>query len=87
MACRECNGMAGGEVFGGITEKLLAIREKRRKRYSKLIKSPSWTNDELEEIGYKLRRKIEAWQLAKECVEGQIAWNPLELKNAIDCST
>jgi 5-methylcytosine-specific restriction endonuclease McrA len=79
LACGECNRMASGDVFTSVMEKLNGIREKRRNKHARLLKAPEWSAEELAEMGYKLRRRIEAWQLAKECVESQLVWNPLEV--------
>ena len=77
LSCRECNSLAGGDALTSVLEKLQAIRAKRAKRYAKLLKMPKWDEDELADITGRLRKTIEAWQMAKETVESQVTWNPL----------
>ncbi len=78
-ACSECNSIAGGELFTSILEKRDYIRARRTKKYGRILKQPEWTEDELADMGRKLRVGIEAAQRAKKFVQSQIEWDPLAL--------
>lgn len=78
-SCRECNAMANGAPFGSALEKLLAIREKRRKKHAKLLRMPQWTADELREMGPRMAKSIAVWMIAKDVVQAQLTWNPLDV--------
>lgn len=80
LSCTECNRMAGGEMFASVFEKLLFIREKRAKKYRKLLSMPEWDDEELAELKGRLRKMVEDWKRARECVLAQTLWNPLELQ-------
>ncbi len=78
-SCKECNTMAGGEPFASVVDKLKYIRERRAKRYSKLLKMPEWDASELKEMGLNLRKSIAAYQRARDIVRTQLSWEPLPI--------
>lgn len=80
LSCRECNNLAGRETHVSVLEKMDSIRSLRGKRYRKLLRSPEWTVDELEELSYNLRTSIEAQMRARDIVKTQLKWNPLALE-------
>lgn len=82
-SCQECNMLAGAEPFISVLDKLLFIRDRRVKRYKKLLQSPDWTDDELQDIGRNLKVAIEAGQRAREVVCSQVNWNPLALRELV----
>ncbi len=77
LACRECNGMAGGELFANVLDKLHYIRGRREKKYAKVLSMPQWTKDELKDLGYAIRVRIEACENARQLVQSQLDWFPL----------
>ncbi len=80
LACRECNGMASDKVCeGGIAEKLLYIRGRRKRRYLKVLAIPEWTPEEIAEMGYGMRATIMASQAARQMVSAQLSWDPFSL--------
>jgi len=44
-----------------------------RKRYSKLLAMPDWTEEELSDIGHRLRGDIEAALAERDIIRGRIA--------------
>lgn len=76
-ACHECNGIAGSKLFDGVLEKAEFIRERRRKKYRKLLKTPVWEEDELEELSTKLAHTVRMWTNAKKSIQAQLDWDPL----------
>lgn len=76
-SCKECNSMAGGEPFASVVDKIVYIRDKRRKKYSRLLSIPEWTLEEIEEMGHNMRVAIKASMIAKEVVTSQLSWAPI----------
>ena len=57
-ACVECNSTAGNQVFITIREKRQFILGRYQIRYKKLLESPYWTKEELDELGPTLRSHV-----------------------------
>jgi hypothetical protein len=70
----ECNRIAGGAVFGTIADKAECIRAKRQHRHAKLLRMPEWTDDELVEMGARLRSYIVGCQVSRRVIKAQIDW-------------
>lgn len=71
--CRDCNRLAGSFVCFSIPEKATFILKKYKSRYSKILKSPYWSLEELKSIGWKLRAPIEEAQTQKIILQRRIA--------------
>lgn len=56
--CRECNSLLGAQQFPSIQDRSRFIGRRLKQRYAKLLNSPSWTADELAEVGPALRSSI-----------------------------
>jgi len=69
MACKECNSLAGGTVFATFGEKKAYIAGCVEHRYRKVLKSPEWTDDELEELTGRLQREVFAYTQVKKFVK------------------
>lgn len=54
-ACLECNTLASNKVFEDFMEKKQYIANKVEKRYSKVLNSPEWTDEEINELEYPLK--------------------------------
>ena len=73
-ACRECNSTAGDHIFDTISEKRTFIKQQYRKKYRKLLESPNWTEDELNQLGLSLQTTIRASQAGKELMKARLRW-------------
>lgn len=73
-ACRECNSIAGAEVFKTLAAKRKHIQTHLRKKYAKYLKMPHWSDDELEEMGSEMRRYILHCQTMKGLVLQRVRW-------------
>lgn len=76
-ACGECNSLAGGELFTSILDKLQYVKERRTKKYSAVLRMPEWTPDELKDLGYAIKVRVESSEQARQLVKSQLAWFPL----------
>lgn len=63
--CGECNRIASSKPFFSILEKRKYIQAKLRNKYSKLLHSPDWDVDEIEELEGTLRRTVIANMVTK----------------------
>lgn len=75
LACRECNGTAGDRLFASFPEKQSFILAQYKKRYARVLRLPEWTEDEIDEMGYALRKQIEAYQTVKASIERRLEWS------------
>lgn len=73
-ACKDCNRLAGSATFFSIPEKAAYIVKRYKRRYSKALKVPLWTEQELKEISYKLRVRIEAAQEIKALLHRRLQY-------------
>lgn len=73
-ACRECNSLASDTVFETIEEKREFIQGRVARRYSKLLKMPTWTTKELGEVSHQLRRSILLSMRTKRLIEARLRW-------------
>jgi len=64
--CNHCNQLAGGSVAFSIPEKAKLIIKKMYKKYGKILRYPSWTQDELNELSYNLRNAVWGGIVAKK---------------------
>lgn len=74
-SCGECNGIAGKKVFETIEEKGVYIRTRLQKKYKKLYTYPDWDEDELSELGPRLRKQVKAWMEAKKWIRRRLRWH------------
>lgn len=85
-ACTECNSTAGANVFATIAEKRAAIHDRYRRKYAKLLASQFWTEQELSELGYELRSRVEAGELKRLRLLLRLAW-PYDPADEIEALT
>lgn len=74
-SCRECNGLAGGILFRSFRDKSAYIKSKILKRYGFVLKTPEWDREELREMGYAMRKQIEAYEAARKSIRRRIDWD------------
>lgn len=63
--CRQCNLLAGSHMVFSVPEKAKYLYKRYKSRFSKILKTPIWTPEELREVDYKLRVVIEEAQIQK----------------------
>ena len=67
-ACRECNGLLSIAGRAGYLVSRLADRHK------KLLETPDWSNEDLEELEGRLRTHVKSLQLKKKLVKARISY-------------
>ena len=73
-SCRECNLFAGGNLFQSFREKAEHIRNRRSRKYYKLLRIPEWTDDELHDLKGNTRRRVVSLNEARELIQDQLEW-------------
>jgi len=73
-ACRECNSTAGDRVFFTIGQKRRYIQNQYKIKYAKILDSPHWRDDELDELGYNLRSHIEHNMYKYKIIKQRLRW-------------
>lgn len=71
--CSQCNSTAGDQVFLTLKEKRLYIHERYTIKYRKLLDSPYWTDEEIEELGHELSSHIRRDQAIKKHIRRRMA--------------
>jgi len=71
--CAECNRTANNEVFSTIREKRQYIKDRYLIKYRKLLDSPVWDPEEIEELGSTLQTHILRDQEVKRNLKARLA--------------
>ena len=64
--CEECNSLLSNYIFDSIADRTEYLSDRVAKKYKKLLKSPSWSEEELEELEGRLKISVMAKQKLKE---------------------
>ena len=72
IACNECNILASNKVFPTFEAKKFYILGKVEERYKHLIKSPDWSDKEIEELTGELKKTIKNNILAKDFIKMRV---------------
>ena len=80
--CRECNSIAGNKVFTYVDDKREYIQERLKTKYRKVINMPFWSDEEIKELGYNLRKDIKIQQLARVWILNRINY-PIEIYSRV----
>lgn len=73
-SCRECNSMSGSKVFENVTQKRRYIHQRIRERYQKLLRMPTWTDGDLEELSPDLARYVRHGLQFKDLISSRLTW-------------
>lgn len=73
-SCGECNGIAHDSIFVSIGAKRRYIQGRLKRKYSKLLNMPDWTEEELDEMGYMMRSAIIGGIAQRDYMRARIAW-------------
>jgi len=72
-ACRECNCILGTRLFYSIGERAAYLKDRYLSRYKKILSTPEWDDEELEDMGYNMRMLIETSQEDKRAIQYRVA--------------
>lgn len=81
--CNECNHFKGGEVFNTWHDLYQFLAQKYRHKYRRLLATPNWSEDELQELRRSLRSFVESQQMLKRLVRLKIGM--LEVASRKSC--
>jgi len=73
--CHECNVIAGSAHGTDFKKRALHVKRKLRSRYAKFLRVPIWSADELDEMGYDMKRDIRICQDKKRIVQSRLVWS------------
>lgn len=74
-SCSECNSIASDSLFETIEEKGEYIRAKLKHKYKKILEAAEWSDDEIEEMGYGMQKRIRSARTAKQWVKKRLQWD------------
>ncbi len=73
-SCGQCNSVLGSRIFPTMRERKEAVKSYLRKRYARILKTPLWTEEEIDDLGYNLKRMVQNRQNLKQVVAQRIRW-------------
>jgi 5-methylcytosine-specific restriction endonuclease McrA len=73
-ACRQCNSVLGNRVYRGIVDRRDAVKDYLRRKHKRLLKSPDWTDEEIDQLGYTLRDHVKNRMELKKVVKARLSW-------------
>lgn len=75
-ACTECNSTLGGRSGLDLGERFDFVKRRLRDKNKRLLDTPQWSDEELDELGPNLRRQAAAWTSNKSVIEKRLGWEP-----------
>lgn len=81
-SCNECNNIAWNKIFQDVFAKKEYIQEKIKLKYKKVVNMPFWSEEEINELGYMLKKEIRIQQLARKWILNRMSY-PKELYSPI----
>lgn len=71
-ACLHCNAMLGNKRIETIFERKEFLANRLEEKSRKLLKQPDWTDEELDDLGKDIRRRVEMSILNKRVIQIRI---------------
>ena len=72
-ACGECNRTISNKLIMDVRERASYLKEKYLKKYNRLLKSPNWDEEDLEDLGWSLRSTVENNIQLKENMQNRLS--------------
>ena len=72
--CIECNRIAGGRFLGTPLQRKIYIKTEIRKKYKKLLDSPDWEDEDIEELDGRLQEYVVLYQEAKKLIKQRLIY-------------
>lgn len=82
--CHECNTLARNNVFATIAHKRKYIGDKLRKKYARVLSSPTWTREEMQEVSWSLQTTIIAGEVLREILHRRLRWKNVHGKGGVN---
>ncbi len=73
-ACRECNSLLSSSYQDNLTERKRELKRRLKKRHKKLLKMPSWKEEEIDQLDPVLRQTIRASCEQKRILKMRLGW-------------
>lgn len=73
-ACRDCNCMLGRKWFSTLEERRAYVKEHLRAKHYRLLHSPPWTQEEIDDLGPTLKTTVVSQQRKKRRIEQRLRW-------------
>lgn len=73
-ACRTCNSVLGSRWFDTLEARRDYVKAYLRRKYARVLASPSWTDGEIATLGRTLRTAVVRQQQLKDSVERRLRW-------------
>ena len=73
-SCKRCNGWLGPKPYHSIRQRKGYIASRLRALSQKILDSPKWEQDEIEEMGFMLRTILNDREAVKEYLVRRIDW-------------
>jgi len=72
--CRECNCLLGVSVQNTLEERKAFLKERLRRRYTRFLSIPDWSEEELFEMSGRLRRYVVSGLKKKAVALARLRW-------------
>ena len=72
-ACGECNRTLHNKLIMDVRGRASYLKEKYLKKYGRLLKSPDWDEEDLEDLGWSLRSTVENDSQLKENIQNRLS--------------
>lgn len=86
-SCLECNLLAGTHHPQDLVSRTRYVRGAIAKRYRKVLETPEWSREEINELGLNLQTGVKIWQTKREKTLKRLAWNAESYLQDIDETT
>lgn len=73
-ACKDCNVVLGSHVFPTIDQRKEYIKQRLRKRFSRVLSMPTWREEELQALGHTLRSAVLKGVALQRKTKERLAW-------------
>lgn len=73
-SCHECNSIAGSDVFQSLDEKRQHIQKRLSEKYQRLLCYPAWDDDEIADMGPRMRQWLAGSEAARRITQIRISW-------------
>jgi hypothetical protein len=73
-ACHECNSALGSRYLWTLAERKQFIKNWLKKRYARFLRSPEWSDEDKEELGYSLKDFVQKHEIVAQLAKKRIAW-------------
>lgn len=74
-ACRECNVVAGTHHPTDFDKRAEHVKQSLARRHKKALHFPVWETDDIEALGYSMRKNVKSWQERRRIAHARLVWN------------